>query len=265
MSDADDRTIPATPRRREMARRQGAMPTASLPAWVAAAATTTLLLPAWARATFPAATEMMRGALVTAVVEGASARPLDVPSPPAGLVLPTVAVIAAAGVVGLSVRLVLDGGGWRLGRVTPSLQRISLMAGLSRILSLRTATAAATSGLALAIMMAVTAWSAGALAAILATPEATAEPVRLVPPMQRLFAGVAAAAAVIAACQWGLSRLRFERRIRMTPQEFADEARSMQASPQVRLMQRRQAPSVPRPLPPPDDSATGIRSAVSLR
>ena len=45
-----------------------------------------------------------------------------------------------------------------------------------------------------------------------------------------------AAAAGVAASHWSLRRLRFERRIRMTPQEFADEARSMQADPKIRLM-----------------------------
>jgi flagellar biosynthesis protein FlhB len=50
---------------------------------------------------------------------------------------------------------------------------------------------------------------------------------------------MAAAAAGIAAGQWGFARLRFERRIRMTPQEFADEAKSVQADPKVRLLQQR--------------------------
>ena len=66
MSDAADRTIPATPRRRELARRQGVMPMASLPAWVASMATARLLLPSWADATLPAATAMMRESLSAA-------------------------------------------------------------------------------------------------------------------------------------------------------------------------------------------------------
>jgi flagellar biosynthesis protein FlhB len=43
----------------------------------------------------------------------------------------------------------------------------------------------------------------------------------------------------VAACQYAVGRLRFERAIRMTPQEFADEQKSMQADPKVRLMQQR--------------------------
>jgi flagellar biosynthesis protein FlhB len=57
--------------------------------------------------------------------------------------------------------------------------------------------------------------------------------------MRRVLVAVAAGSVVLAAGQWIMARLRFERRIRMTPQEYADEARSMQAAPQVRLMQRR--------------------------
>ena len=66
MADDSDRVIPATPRRREEARRQGALPTASLPAWVATAGTAVLLLPAWSAATMSAATDLVRHALAAA-------------------------------------------------------------------------------------------------------------------------------------------------------------------------------------------------------
>lgn len=261
MSDAADRTIPATPRRREMARRQGAMPTASLPAWVAAAATAVLLLPTWSRATVPAATEMMRGALLAAVIDGAAARPRLDSWPATAVLLPTVAVITAAGVVGLTVRLVLDGGGWRLGRAAPALHRIDPLAGLARILSLHTLLTVAANALALCLMAAAAAWSAGHLAGVVASPEAAAEPLRLASPLLRMLAAVAAAAAVVATCQWALARLRFERRIRMTPQEFSDESRSMQAAPQVRLMQQRRAPSAAATRPAAADLPAGMRAA----
>jgi len=67
--------------------------------------------------------------------------------------------------------------------------------------------------------------------------------VRLFAAAQQAILPLVAAAAVVAACTWAFSRRRFERRIRMTPQEYADEARSMQADPKVRLMrqQRRQS------------------------
>lgn len=256
MSDAGDRTIPATPRRRELARRQGAMPAASLPAWVAAAATAVLLLPAWSRATFPAATEMMRAGIVAGIAAGAQPRTeswlrMD-------LAIPTVALVSASGVVGLAVRLLLDGGGWRLGRAAPSLLRISPLAGLARIFSARTAVDTALNAVGLALMAAAACGSAGGLAAVLASPQSAADPLQLVPPLQRMLVAVTAAAAVLAVCQWGLARLRFERRIRMTPQEFTDEQRSMQAAPQVRLLLRRRPP----PATPPRSAAADLQGAM---
>jgi flagellar biosynthetic protein FlhB len=265
MGDADDRTIPATPRRRELARRQGGMPLAHQPAWAAAAATTVLLLPAWARATFPAATEMMRGALTAAVIDGGSAAPRAAPAVPLAMLVPTAAVIVAAGVVGLAVRLLLDGGGWRPSRVAPSLDRISLIAGLARIFSARTAVVVATSAAALATVTAVGILFVGPLVAVLGEPAAAAEPELLMPPMRRALVAVAAGSVVLAAGQWIMARLRFERRIRMTPQEYADEARSMQAAPQVRLMQRRAGATTAHPRPAAADSAAGLRSAAASR
>jgi flagellar biosynthesis protein FlhB len=58
----------------------------------------------------------------------------------------------------------------------------------------------------------------------------------------RTLAWVVAAAAAVAVGQWILARRRFEQRIRMTPQEFAEEQKEMQADPRVRLMNQRRAP-----------------------
>jgi flagellar biosynthesis protein FlhB len=54
----------------------------------------------------------------------------------------------------------------------------------------------------------------------------------------RATAWLIAGAAVVAVAAWGSARRRFERRIRMTPEEFAEEARSMQSDPKVRLLQQ---------------------------
>jgi flagellar biosynthetic protein FlhB len=244
MGDASDRTIPATPRRRELARRQGALPLAHQPAWAAAAATTVLLLPSWARATFPAATDMMRGGLAAAVLEGGAPAAAAAPSVSLAVLAPTAALIIVAGVVGLAMRLLLDGGGWRPSRAAPSFDRISLIAGLARIFSARTCVHAATAAAALAAVTAVAALSAGPLVAAIGEPTAASEPMLLVAPLRHTVVAVAAAAVLLAVSQWIMARLRFERRIRMTPQEYADEARSMQAAPQVRLMQRRTTAAV---------------------
>lgn len=241
MSDAADRTIPATPRRRELARRQGLMPMASLPAWVATVATTLLLLPAWAEATFSAAVQAMRqSARFTAAGIGSLPRFDDLL--PAAVVLPTLALVAVAGSIGLAVRLLLDGAAWRPARIAASFDRISPLAGLARIFSTATLMSLAGHACGLAVLVTAAALASRPLVAVIGTGDAAREPARLFTAAQQAILPLAAAAAVVAASAWALSRLRFERRIRMTPQEYADEARSMQADPKVRLMrqQRRQ-------------------------
>ena len=237
MSDAADRTIPATPRRRELARRQGFMPMASLPAWVATVATTLLLLPAWAQATFSAATAMMQQSASFSVA-GLEASPRFDIFPPAAVVLPTMAVMAVAGAVGLAVRMLLDRPAWRPARVMPAFDRISLLGGLSRIFSTATLMSLVGHACGLAVLVTAAALSARPLVAVIGSGEMAHDPARLLAAAQQAILPLVAAAAVVAACTWAFSRMRFERRIRMTPQEYADEARSMQADPKVRLMRQ---------------------------
>ena len=229
MSDAADRTIPATPRRRELARRQGFMPMAGLPAWAAA--------------TFPAAIAMIQqSASVAAAAIDAPPR-LDVLLP-AAVVLPTVALVAVAGAVGVAVRMLLEGPAWRPARIAPAFDRISLLAGLARIFSMTTLASLAGHACGLAALVTAAAVSARPLVAMIAAGDIVHEPARLFAATQRAILPLVVVAAVVAASTWVVSRLRFERRIRMTPQEYADEARSMQADPKVRLMrQRRKQPA----------------------
>jgi|688.fasta_scaffold03409_23 flagellar biosynthetic protein FlhB len=243
MSDAASRTIPATPRRRELARRQGMMPMANLPAWVAMVATTLLLLPSWAQATFPAATAMMQQSLRLVAIDLESPPRLDLLLP-AALVLPTLALVAVVGGVGLTVRFLLDGSAWQLSRVAPRLDRISPLAGLARIFSLHTLASLAGHACGLLLLVMAAALSAWPLVAIIGSGEMAHEPGRMSAAAQRALLPLVAAAAVVAACTWAVSRLRFERRIRMTPEEYADEARSMQADPKVRLMRQQQGATI---------------------
>lgn len=240
MADTSDRTIPATPRRREAARQQGMMPLSSLPAWLAAVLTALALAPAWSAATLPAAADMLRAALTAAGDEKAfdPAALVDI-----RLFLPTIAVIAASGAVGIAVRVLLDGAAWRTARIMPSWQRIDPVAGLARIFSLTTLTALATNAIASSVLAAAAVWSIAPLFSVADVADLVADPARLVARGQRAILPLAAVAAVVAAVQWGLARRRFEARIRMTPQEYQDEAKSMQADPKVRLMreQARQA------------------------
>jgi flagellar biosynthesis protein FlhB len=231
MADDSDRVIPATPRRREAARRQ---------AWVATAGTATLLLPVWATTTLPAATGLVR----TAIRAAGDPRPID---PWPGLVavaLPTLAVVVAAAAAGLAVRLLLDGFSWQPSRIAPSLRRIDPFAGLARIFSWHTATAALGGGLGLAVM-AVAAWLAvGPLVGPATQVGIGAEP-RVAAAAWRAAAGLFVAGAVVAIVRGLAARRRFEQRIRMTPEEFADEAKTAQADPKVRLLQqqRRRQPT----------------------
>lgn len=241
MSDTAARTLPATPRRREEARRTGMMPTAALPAWAATAATALVLAPAWGRATLPAAAEMLRRVVAAGVAP-------DAPPPdlatllPAALVLPTAGLVLAAAAAGLAVRFLLDGLTWQPGRAAWDMRRIDPLAGLRRIFSAATLAAALGGGLGLAALAGGAWLASGPLVGLVARSELPGGPVAWAA-ARATFLSVIAAAAVVAACQWAVARLRFERRIRMTPQEFTDEAKSMQADPKIRLLhqQRRRA------------------------
>jgi flagellar biosynthetic protein FlhB len=258
MADSSDRTLPATPRRREAARRAGAMPPAAAPAWAASAATTILLGPAWLRATVPAAADMLRETLPTAH-EPALAVVL---SP--RLLLPTAGLVLAAGAAGLAVRILLDGVAWQPGRAAPDLGRIDPVRGLARALSPWALLGALGNAVGLAVIVAATLFAAGPLAALASSGDALDDPARLVAAAWRPLAWLVVAAAGVAVVQWGLARRRFEATIRMTPQEFADEARGMQADPKVRLLhQGRARPAVRQPDAPrePDRApAPGSRS-----
>jgi flagellar biosynthesis protein FlhB len=94
------------------------------------------------------------------------------------------------------------------------------------------------SGLGLAVLGAATVLTARPLVAVISAADGPATGAQAWAAASHTLSALAAAAAAVAVAQWGLARLRFERRIRMTPQEFADEAKSMQADPKVRLLQR---------------------------
>jgi len=238
MADAADRTLPATPRRREAARRAGMMPVAALPAWVAGAATTLLLLPAWGRATLPAAADMVRDAIRAGMAPWPA--PVEwTAMAPAAILLPSIGLVLASAGASLAVRFILDGLSWEPGRVAPDLQRIDPFAGLRRIFSGTTLAAVGGGGCGLAALVAAATLGSGPLVALFAASAVPAAGPQAWAAACNVLLALVATAAAVAAAQWGLARLRFERRIRMTPQEFADEAKSMQADPKVRLLQQR--------------------------
>jgi flagellar biosynthesis protein FlhB len=221
MADAADRSLPASPRRREAARRQGALPTASGPAWAVTAIVGVALAPSWARATLPAAVEMLRSCLATA----AAGRPLDLSlALPAAVLLPTVGVVLAAGGAGLAVRLLCDGPAWHPARLVPDLARLDPLAGLGRVFSRRSLAAAVGGCLGLCCLVAVASWVAGPLVGLVTSGDA--------------FGGGEPLLAAVTLCQWALARRRFEARIRMTPAEAADEARAETAAARIVFARR---------------------------
>jgi len=238
MADMTDRTIPASPRRREEARRAGLAPQASLPAWAASAATAILLVPAWLRATVPAAAEAF-AASAAAVAGGppAGAGPVSL-----AVVLPSLGLVAASATAGLAVRLACDGVSFQPGRAAIDLRRINPLAGLRRIFSRDMLVGLGGQAAAVAVLSVAAMMAARPLVAVLAAPPDPGDMAAAGLVAWRALGGVAAAAAGLAVIQWLFARRRFERRIRMTPRECADEAKDLQADPRVRLLwQQRKA------------------------
>jgi len=245
MADTADRTLPATPRRREQARQAGLGPSAALPAWAASAATAVLLAPAWARVTIPAAAEAFRAAVTAVSAPAGSGLPWPLP---AAVVLPSLGLVVASAAAGLAVRLACDGFSFRPGRAAFDLRRIDPLAGLARIFSGGTLAAVVGNGLGLGVLVAVASLAIRPLAALVATPPVPDDRAAGFLLAWRSLGWLVAAAAAVAIGQWLLARRRFERRIRMTPQEFAAEAKDLQADPRVRLLhqqRRRNQPAAP--------------------
>lgn len=236
MADAN-RTIPATPRRREQAREQGLATTAAALVWPVLALLVLVALPAWTRATVTAA--------VTAIKSAVAATPRETPATIwLSLLLPTFILVSSATIVLIAIRLLFDGAAWRLGRAAFHAGRISPAAGLRRIFSWLTLGRVALSVVALSMLLMTIWWAAGSMVSAIAGPL----PVvtgrfslegggRVVAGAEQLLWIFLAAAAIVSTVQWGIQRVRFERQIRMTPEEFRDEMRSLRADPKVRLQQ----------------------------
>lgn len=235
MAEASDRTIPATPRRREAARREGLAPTAALPAWAAAAGVAVLLLPGWARSTVPAAADAFR-ASAAAIATGGEV-PWPVPLP---LVWPTIWLMAASAAAGLAVRAACDGFSWRPDRAGFDLRRIDPIRGLGRIFSWGSLWSVVAAAGGFGVLAMAAGLASRPLLGLLAAGMQTDPPAAGVAAWRALV-WLVAGAAVVAAVEWALARRRFERRIRMTPQELAEEAKDMQADPRVRLLHQKRS------------------------
>lgn len=239
MSDAADRSLPATPRRREAAREQGAAPNAALPAFVAMVAVAVLLLPGWSRTAIPAAGSFMRESLAAAFTPQGHDAITPAQLVPMQVILPTAALILATAGIGICVRFLFDGSAWRLSRAAPRWSRIDPFAGVGRVLSLATLRAGLWNGACLAVIACATALAAGPLVGLVRSSEPLLEAERPLAAMRAVLLPVLLAAAAVAAAQWGLARLAFERRLRMTPDEFKEEMRSLEADPRIKFERRK--------------------------
>ncbi len=217
------------------------MPSAAVLAAVAMVATAILLVPGWLTATVPAAVDYLRVSLTAAVRGPADAVPEFGPLVP--LLVPAAAVVLASAIACLAVRAVLDGSAWRLGRAAPAWQRIDPLAGLSRICSAQTLTGIVANGCGLVAVVAAACLASRPLVGLVAAADAAAGVDRWLAAARSFALPTLAVAAAVAVAQWGLARLRFERRIRMTPEELKEEMKSLEADRRVRLTRERESRS----------------------
>jgi flagellar biosynthesis protein FlhB len=178
------------------------------------------------------------------------------------VVWPTVTLVVAALAAAMVVRVACDGLEWQPGRAAFDFRRLDPWSGLTRIFSTATLTTILGGALGLGVAAAVVAWAGRSLlhvwdTAPLATPQGSLAVGRgiLVP--------VAVVAAAVACADWALARRRAERRLWMTPEEFAAEQRALEAGRRVRFdqPQHRGASARGRATAPLDEPATGGQTA----
>ena len=240
MSDASERTIPATPRRRQAAEEQGFAPTAGLVAWAVAVLVGFAVLPVWLRATGGAAVAWFRELLPSAGLPVT-----DEPGLPIGLVGLTLGFIVLVLASTLAVRFLCDRIRLQPARCLPDARRLGLIRGTARVFSLRSVGRVVESAVAFMVVAATAAWSLGRLVAGLGDMVVAEPTASLILAWQSLWP-VAAAAVATAFVRWAIARASFERRIRMTPQEYREEMRSLEADPKIRLQRhtpRRASPA----------------------
>ena len=231
MSQGNDRTIPATPRRREDARNKGLAPTGAVLGWPAMAAVVLIALPFWFRATASAAVAAIQDIQMT---DGGRGEQVLLP-----IVFPTIIVVCLALGVMLLVRTFFDGAVWRLDRIVFRFERIDPRVGLQRIASSATGVRVVLSFVGFAVL-ATAAWLlAGPLLVVLAELPASlgrgvGQGGAVMSAAVGYLWGILTVAIAVTVMDWWLQRFRFERKIRMTPSELREELRSLKANPKVR-------------------------------
>lgn len=231
---SSDRTLPATPRRREQARRRGMLPTSDGIAWIASTIVLMACLPMWLRSMAATLSDQLDGLALT----------LAEPQAPFAaattrlawqLLLPTATVLVAATAAGLGVRLLLDRPGLVPGRLA-SFERIHPVHGLRRLVSRETVTRLVTGLLAAAILAVAMRWAFADVAAHLRSglPDPREPASGSLWLAWRGLWGLLAAAGAVAVLQHVLRWRASERRLRMTPEELREEQRLLEANPRIR-------------------------------
>ena len=231
MSESHDRTLPATPRRREDARNKGLAPTGAVLGWPAMASVVLVALPVWFRATASAAVAAIENIQMTGKGGGYQ---IFLP-----IVFPTLVVVVLALGVLLLVRTLFDGAAWRLDRLVFRFERIDPKIGLQRIISKTTVVRVVISFLGLAILIS-SAWLFGGPLIValgdfsVRSSRGAGQGSEVLSAAVNYLWGILAVAGIVSVLDWWLQRFRFERKIRMTPSELREELRSLQADPKVR-------------------------------
>ncbi len=231
MSESQDRTLPATPRRREDARNRGLAPNGAVLGWPAMAAVVLFAMPVWCRTTSSATVAAIENIQMNGN-EGSSYILLPI-------VFPTVVVVILALGVLLLVRTFFDGAAWRLDRLAFRSERFNPKNGFQRLISKATAVRAANSFIGLVILASAAWLLAGPLVVALGDYSAHAgagggQGSALLFPAENYLWGILMVTGVVAATDWWLQRFRFEKKIRMTPSELREELRGLRSDPKVR-------------------------------
>ena len=239
MSDGQERTEPATPKRRERARADGEHARSLLAPCALGLAFAALPVAFGARfaSSWVAFFDLAIRSSVTVAHAAPSALPALAAGPAAMLWSPAAAACAGASLAAFAAAMACGSLGWaprtlrwRLSRVDP----------VSNIRSIASAETIAQTVFSLAAAIAVAAAASPAMSDVIAHAGGSwrAASLRAWYDLAGLWARCSAALCVVAAIDVILARRRFASRLRMTPREVRDERAEQEGRPEIRSRRR---------------------------